>query len=146
MFDILAFALMAISATGIANTVLMATYERVREIGTLQALGMTRRSLIALFVTEGLVLGVLGSALGAGIGAATVHHFSVQGIDLSTLIAKASEHGGYENVSFSTMLYLDWSVTTALFSFAFGLVVALLASLYPAVFASRLSPADSVRA
>jgi putative ABC transport system permease protein len=146
MFDILALALMAISATGIANTVLMATYERVREIGTLQALGMTRRSLVVLFVTEGLLLGALGAALGAGLGAATAHHYSVRGIDLSSMIAKASEGGGYENVSFSTMLYLDWSVPTALGAFAFGVVVALLASLYPAVFASRLSPAESVRA
>ena len=146
MFDILALALMAISATGIANTVLMATYERVREIGTLQALGMTRRSLVALFVTEGLLLGVLGSAVGAGLASAIVHHYSVHGIDLSSWMARASEHGGYENVSFSTMLYLDSSVATTLASFTFGLVVALLASLYPAVFASRLSPAESVRA
>ena len=84
--------------------------------------------------------------LGAGLGAATVHHYSVQGIDLSSMIAKASENGGYENVSFSTMLYLDWSIPTALAAFAFGLAVAVLASLYPAVFASRLSPAESVRA
>ena len=146
MFDILALALMAISATGIANTVLMATYERVREIGTLQALGMTRRSLVGLFVTEGLMLGVLGSALGAGLGAALVHRYAVQGIDLSSWMARASENGGYENVSFSTMLYLDSSLTTTLAAFAFGLSVALLASLYPAVFASRLSPAESVRA
>jgi ABC-type antimicrobial peptide transport system permease subunit len=61
-------------------------------------------------------------------------------------MAKASEHGGYENVSFSTMLYLESSVATTLAAFAFGLGVALLASLYPAVFASRLSPAESVRA
>jgi putative ABC transport system permease protein len=146
MFDILALALMAISATGIANTVLMATYERVREIGTLQALGMTRRRLVALFVTEGLLLGVLGSALGALIGAATVHRYSVRGIDLSSWTAKAAEGGGYENVSFSTMLYLQSSAATVLAAFAFGLAVALLASLYPAVFASRLSPAESVRA
>jgi putative ABC transport system permease protein len=124
----------------------MATYERVREIGTLQALGMTRRALVALFVTEGLLLGVLGSAVGAALGAATVHHFSVEGIDLSAWIAKASEHGGYENVSFSTMLYMHSSAATAVLAFAFGLAVAVLASLYPAVFASRLSPADSVRA
>ena len=146
MFDILALALMAISATGIANTVLMATYERVREIGTLQALGMTRRSLVALFVSEGFLLGVLGSALGAALGAATVRHYSIHGIDLSSMIATASQSGGYENVSFSTMLYLDWSIPTALGAFAFGLAVAVLASLYPAVFASRLSPAESVRA
>jgi putative ABC transport system permease protein len=146
MFDILALALMAISATGIANTVLMATYERVREIGTLQALGMTRRSLVALFVSEGLLLGVLGSALGAALGAAIVYHYSIQGIDLSSWMATASQGGGYENVSFSTMLYLDWSVPTTFASFAFGLTVAVLASLYPAVFASRLSPAESVRA
>jgi putative ABC transport system permease protein len=146
MFDILALALMAISATGIANTVLMATYERVREIGTLQALGMTRRSLVALFVSEGLLLGLLGSALGAALGAAIVHHYSIQGIDLSSWMATASQSGGYENVSFSTMLYLHWSVPTTLASFAFGTAVALLASFYPAVFASRLSPADSVRA
>jgi ABC-type lipoprotein release transport system permease subunit len=144
MFDILALALMAISATDREHGV-MATYNACARSGR-SALGMTRRSLVALFVTEGLLLGVLGSAVGAGLAAAIVHHYSVQGIDLSSWMARASEHGGYENVSFSTMLYLDSSVATTLAAFTFGLVVALLASLHPAVFASRLSPAESVRA
>jgi putative ABC transport system permease protein len=146
MLDVLALALMAISATGIANTVLMATFERVREIGTLQALGMTRRSVVGLFVTEGLVLGTLGSALGAALGWATVHRFAVHGIDLSPFIEKASQQGGYENVTFSTMLYFEQSWQPVLAALLFGIVIAALASVYPAVFASRLSPADSVRA
>ena len=58
VLDIIALVLMAIAATGIANTVLMAAYERIREIGTLRALGLTRQGVVGLFIAEGLVMGV----------------------------------------------------------------------------------------
>jgi len=140
--NILAFALLLMSAAGIANTILMAAYERVREIGTLRAMGMTRRTVVSLFVLEGGLMGAAGSVLGALIGGAVVLYFNINGIDLSVALENAS--GG--NVPVSTMLYLEFSQLVIAFAMVFGLAVAVMASIYPALVASNMAPADAVRA
>ncbi|MBW2257589.1 MAG: ABC transporter permease [Deltaproteobacteria bacterium] len=146
MLDLLALALMAVAATGIANTVLMAAFERVREIGTLRALGMTRRGVVGMFVTEGLFMGIVGSLIGALLGGWAVWHWSVNGIDLTPMIEQAGEGGTYDAIPFSAMLYTEWSEPVLIAAVVFGVVVATLASIYPAVIASRLVPAEAVRA
>lgn len=146
MLDIIALALMAIAATGIANTVLMAAYERVREIGTLRAMGLTRGGVVALFVTEGAVMGTAGASLGAWLGGSVVHHYSIHGMDLSAMMETAGSTGVYENIPFSVMLYMEWSGTAVGVAALAGLLVALLASVYPALIASRMTPAEAVRA
>jgi putative ABC transport system permease protein len=68
LIGLISFVLYAIVLTGIANTMLMSVYERVREIGTMLAVGIRRRQILALFLIEATVLGVLGAALGALAG------------------------------------------------------------------------------
>lgn len=133
------FILMAISATGIANTVIMATYERIREIGTLRAMGMGPASVRLLFLLEGAATGLVAGAVGAALGAVTVAHFAAVGIDLSN-----AEGLGEQPVS--TILYMHYSWAPVLLSLLFGAVVAVLASLYPAHLAANMNPADAVRA
>lgn len=133
------FILMAISATGIANTVIMATYERVREIGTLRAMGMGPMAVRALFLLEGAATGLVAGALGATLGGWIVAHFAAAGIDIS----QAPEMG---EIPVSTILYLHFSWTPVLGALGFGAAVAVLASIYPAHLAASLNPADAVRA
>ena len=132
--------LMLIAGTGIANTVIMATYERVREIGTLRAMGLSRPGIQALFLIEGAVMGLFAGLLGAAVGAAVVGWFSLRGIDLSGVVNSLGE------VSMSTILYMHFSWGAVLFAVAFGCGVSLLASIWPALHASRMNPADAVRA
>lgn len=139
---LLVLALMGMSATGIANTVLMAAYERVREIGTLQAMGMQRDTVLKLFLVEGAVIGAVGGGIGATLGAAVVGYFSRVGIDLSA----PAEAGLGGSIPMSTMLYLEFSLGWVAVAFLFGLCVAVLASVYPARVASAMVPADAVRA
>ena len=73
------------AAAGVANTMLMATFERTREFGMLLALGATPGRVIRLVVTESLVLGLLGALIGSGIGVALVAATHRTGIDYSTL-------------------------------------------------------------
>ena len=146
MLDIIAFVLLAMAATGIANTVLMAAYERVREIGTLRALGLTRRGVVSLFVTEGLVMGVAGAILGAALSGAAMYNWSVKGIDMTPLIAEMEKGGTYDNIPVSTMLWVEFSPATLLGAAIFGVAIAVFASIYPALLASRMPPAEAVRA
>ncbi|MFT4975447.1 MAG: ABC-type lipoprotein release transport system permease subunit [Myxococcota bacterium] len=138
--SLVVFILMAIAATGIANTVIMAAYERVREVGTLRAMGMSQSAVRALFLVEGAVLGLFAGLLGAAVGAAVVAWFSANGIDIGWVVNNLGE------VSMSTVLYMHFSWQPVLFSVAFGLGISLLASLWPAQHAASLNPADAVRA
>lgn len=139
--DFLVGILLLMSAAAIANTILMAAYERVREIGTLRAMGMTGREVLALFVFEGGFIGLTGGVLGALIGGAMSRYWSIHGIDLT---AQLESQGS--QIPIAAMLYLEFSETTIASAVLYGVVVAMLASVYPAWVAARMSPADAVRA
>lgn len=146
MLDVIALALVAIAATGIANTVLMAAYERVKEIGTLRAMGMTQRGVLAVFLTEGMVMGMVGSLLGAALGGGLVWKYARDGMDLSALMAGKASSGSMNTVPFSTMLYMQFSGAVIGWAVLFGLLVAVVASIYPARIAASVQPAEAVRA
>ena len=136
----LVFMIMAIAATGIANTVIMATYERTREIGTLAAMGMTASQIRVLFLVEGASMGLVAGVLGAIFGGLVNGYFATTGIDLSGIAESGTA------VAFDTTLYTAFSWGPLFGGVAFGTVVAALASLYPANWAARLDPAAAVRA
>lgn len=120
---------------GVANTMLMSIFERVREIGMLLALGMKRRAVLTLFVVEAVVLGGLGGAVGGGIGAAVVLALSVRGIDFAP--------------PGSTVDAVLYPVLTPSLVFAVAVAVfvgAVIASYLPARRASRLDPVEALRA
>jgi len=138
--ELVVFILMAIAATGIANTVIMAAYERVREVGTLRAMGMTRWGIRALFIIEGGVMGLTAGVLGSILGAGIVEYFAATGIDLGALTDTMGE------LSMSSMLYMQFSWGPIWGSIVFGVLISIIASLYPAHHAANLNPADAVRA
>jgi putative ABC transport system permease protein len=133
--------IMLIAAVGIANTVIMAAFERVREIGTLLALGMRRRDIRLLFMLEGGVMGMTAGLLGAALGGGAVWHWSVAGIDLSDVVQSVGS-----NMAMSTMIYTQFTWSAVVGAVGFGVGVSVLASLWPANWASRIVPADAVKA
>jgi putative ABC transport system permease protein len=133
--DLIMFILMALAAFGIANTILMAAYERMREIGTLRTLGMTELGVLRLFVLEGALLGALGGVLGAAWGGALTAYWAQSPIDFSEMFERAGN-----NVS------TRFSLPVVVATMAVGVLVAVLASLYPARVAARMPPAEAVRA
>ncbi|MHB8873931.1 MAG: ABC transporter permease, partial [Myxococcaceae bacterium] len=80
VFGIASAIFLLVVLLGIVNAMLMSVLERVREIGTMLAVGMRRRQVVTMFILEGLVLGLLGGLVGAALGAAGVafmHHVGV---------------------------------------------------------------------
>lgn len=140
--NFLVFILLGIAGLGIANTILMAAFERMREIGTLRAMGMTRRRVLSMFLIEGGLIGLLGGFLGSVLGAAPIYYWAQNPIDMSPLI----EDKGAGNFPISVFLYTEFSWAVVFGSFVFGVVIAVLSSIYPSFVATRMSPADAVRA
>lgn len=133
--------IMIIAALGIANTVIMAAYERVREIGTLLSLGMPRRNVGGMFLLEGLVLGLGAGLAGAILGGLLVSYWQANGIVLNDEAMNASQE-----MAVSAYIYTKFRWPPVLFALGFSTIIATLASAWPAHMASSLNPADAVRA
>ena len=138
---VLVFVIMAIAGTGIANTVVMAAYERIREVGTVMALGMPKREIRALFLLEGAVMGLTAGLLGAILGGAAVLYFQESGITLGESAISASG-----SMPISAYIYTHFRWAPVFGSLFFGVGIAVAASLQPANYAANLVPADAVRA
>ena len=119
VFDALAIVAVLVAALGIVNTLTMGVVERIREIGVLRAIGMSRHQAMRMVVVEAALLGIVGVVLGsiAGLGAGAV---------LLQLGEGLTEPGGIP--------WLPIGVAALL-----GLVLPAVAAIYPARAAARIS-------
>lgn len=121
------------AAFGIINTLLTAVHERRREIGIMQALGSTRRTLFLTFMFESGLYGLFGGVLGVVLGMLFAYFF---GAALTDNAFTASLHQ-------SQTVSVDY--ITIVLTLAFSVLLALLAGLYPAYLSTRLSPVEAMR-
>ena len=117
----------------IFNTVAIAVVERRSEIGTLRALGASRRSIFAVFLIEGAILGTAGSLLGLGLGAALAR-FSVAAVTKTVQTL-------YVGVGIG---HVVWDPLEFARSFAIGVALAVVAAVIPAREAARIAPARTM--
>ena len=130
------------TATGVLNTMMMAVFERSREIGLVSALGMRPLLIVSSILLESLFLGILGLIGGFGLGAWGMSYLTTQGLDLSRWMGELSMLG----TRMDPVLKASWGWDYALWS-ALGLLGAtLLAALFPAVKAARLNPVQALSA
>lgn len=125
--------LVAIVLISVMNVMIMAVYERVREIGTLAAMGTQPNTILSLFITEGLLLGVVGAILGVVISILII--FGLQQAEISFAFGRQT----------GLVLYPVLTLSDALFASATVIVAAILASLQPAWKASKLNPVEALR-
>jgi len=139
VMTVFSFIILSIAAIGIFNILLMAIYERTREIGLLGAIGLKPRQISMLFLLEGIMIGLVGGMFGTILGYLVNLALSNIGIDYS-LFTDITDYmallGGKIYPSFDLGLTLQRAVMVAF--------VAMLAALYPALEASRREPADAL--
>jgi ABC-type lipoprotein release transport system permease subunit len=122
----------------INNAMVMATLERVQEIGTLRAVGAQRRFILGMLLIESLVIGLIFGALGAGVGAALVR-----------LIGKIGIPAGNDIVAFffsGPRLYPFLGTANLAIAFVIVLLVSGFSSFYPAWLAMRVTPRQAMQA
>lgn len=119
---------LAVGSFLVANTLAMTLTERTREIGLLRAAGMTQRQALGLFLRQGVQLGVIGSALGLGLG-----------------VGLAAQIIGFLRSTRAVLVTgLPLNPLALLLAFGMGLAVTLVASAFPAAAAARISPLDAL--
>lgn len=124
---------------GILNLMLMAVYERTREIGLLSAFGLKPDQIRALFLLEGAMLGAVGVVVGIGLGLLLNFTMSKVGMDFGQF-SSMTEYTALISGKIYTTLGLEKIVGHVVIIF----VVTVLASLYPANEAAQQEPAKSL--
>jgi putative ABC transport system permease protein len=123
---------LVVAAIGIINTLMMAIYERTREIGVMKATGATRGTIRILFTVEGGILGLAGGI--SGVLVAVLLGQLLNFIGSRTFLA---DFPGFKLSVFPPELILGVILLTT--------TISLLAGLYPASRAARLDPVDALR-
>jgi putative ABC transport system permease protein len=126
-----------VSGLGVANTMLMATFERTREIGILKALGATEGQIATLFLLEASAIGLLGATIGLVLG-----WLASQLISFVVLQLLVAQTGSAPDRPL-TVLYTPAWVVPVVLGAAWG--IAALAGLYPALRAAHLNIAQALR-
>jgi ABC-type lipoprotein release transport system permease subunit len=129
---------LGITATVIINTLVMAVFERTREIGILSAIGMRGRRIMAMFLAESSLLAVGGIIIGLILGGLVIAYFTRYGIYIGDF--------GITGVLFSDTIHTKLTLEDTVNLSILALVVTLLAGLYPAILAARMEPVQALRA
>ncbi|HRY72795.1 MAG TPA: ABC transporter permease [Spirochaetia bacterium] len=124
----------------IINTVLMVIHERIKEIGMMGALGMTRREIVLVFFFESVVLSVLGSLAGCALGAAATAIGSNYPIDMELFTG-----GGMKEMPISGTLFLAFSPGAIAGGFGFGVLVSAACTLLPSLKSAFIEPVEALR-
>jgi ABC-type lipoprotein release transport system permease subunit len=141
--DVISLILALIVGMGVLNTVLMSVLERVREFGVLLGIGMRPRQLAALVMTEGLVLGIVATAVGLVLGTLLSWPLVAYGLDYSAFIGESVELegivlGAVLEGAYDPFRMGQYAAGTILFT--------VVSTLYPAWYITRLEPVDAMRA
>ena len=130
-----------VAGIGIMNIMIVSLMERTREIGILKALGMKSRTVLSIFLSEAVIVGLMGAAIG-----------TASGWVLANVVARIfSGGGGFMQAGEQAAAMGGMTITPVLTptvilgAFAFGLIISVIFALYPAWRASRLKPVEALR-
>ena len=126
--------IVVVAAFNIVSTLVMVVVDRTREIGILKSMGMTDRMILRIFMLQGLAIGIIGTALGTALGLAI--SWVLDTFEVITIPAE---------VYFVEKLPVSIHATDVVMIVSGSLLIAFLATIYPALKASQLQPVQAIR-
>ena len=139
---IMVFIIYIVASLGVLNTMLMAVFERTRELGMLKAIGMSGGKVVWLIVAETLLLVLGASVVGTGVGLGLDLYMIVYGFDLTSMMSEGISVGG---VGMDPVMYAAITPQGVITPTVMLGVICFLAALYPASRAARMRPAQGMR-
>jgi ABC-type lipoprotein release transport system permease subunit len=140
VMNVFSVIIIAIAGVGILNLLLMAVYERTREIGVLGAMGLKPGQISLLFILEGTMIGLVGAAAGIVLGLAINGYLMKVGLDFGSAITQAASYMALVQ----SRVYPTWGIEMLPLRVSMILIISALAALIPAAEAGRREPAEAL--
>lgn len=142
MIGLLLLLIIAVAAFNIISTLVMVVTDKKSDIAILRTLGATPGQIMSIFMVQGTIIGVFGTAVGALLGI-------VAALNISDIIAAVERMLGIKFLN-ADVYFIDYLPSKLLFDDVFtvclvALLLSFLATLYPAWRASRTQPAEALR-
>ncbi len=142
IIGLLLLLIVAVAAFNIISTLVMVVTDKKADIAILRTLGATPRQIMAIFMVQGTVIGVVGTLLGAALG-------SLVALYISSAIAGLESLFGFKILN-ASVYFIDYIPSQLLLSdvllvSAAALLLSFFATLYPAWRAARTQPAEALR-
>jgi len=128
---------------GMASAQLTAVLERRREFAILTALGMKGVRIVSLIVLEALIIGLGGAIAALALGGPAAYYLANKGVNIGALYK--TEELSFGDVLLDPHMYGDFGLWVLWFALGVSLMATLVASIYPAWFATRTDPANALR-
>ena len=128
-----------VAGVGIMNVMLTSLMERTKEIGILRSLGMLRKTVLAIFLSEALTIGLIGSIVGIFLGC--ILAVAIDQLGLVSELARGTQNTLIGEVRISPV----FSPLLLVSAVGFGVAVSVVFGLYPAWRAANLRPVDALR-
>ena len=118
---------MLVAGVSILNIMMMSVTERIKEIGIMRSIGAQRKEVMAMFLYEAVILGVVGSIIGGVMSL-------LGGYAISSLMLQTTEY-----------LFVPSSLIHIVYGMTFGIIICVICGIYPAWRAANLNPIDALR-
>jgi putative ABC transport system permease protein len=118
---------MLVAGVSILNIMMMSVTERIKEIGIMRSIGAQRKEVMAMFLYEAAILGVVGSIIGGALSL-------LGGYAISSLMLQTTKY-----------LFVSSSLIHIVYGMTFGIVICLICGIYPAWRAANLNPIEALR-
>jgi len=126
-----------LGSTVIITTTMIVIFERMREIGTIAAMGMTGKEIVRLFFLESLFIAMIAAAVGVLLGSGISLALGVVGIDMADAMEGI-------DIEIGSSIFPQWSLPTAIFVYFYSVIITGLAAFFPARRAAKVEPVEAL--
>jgi len=138
IYYIIGIFFIVLGSTVIINTTMMVIYERMREIGTLQALGMHGKELTRLFFLEGTFISAVGAAVGVIVGSGVILYLQQAGLNFTDAMSGI-------DMEISSILYPKFNIWTVIIVYFYSVIISAATTLIPSRRAAKIEPVEALR-